>query len=198
MALLGWRGCTQQLQSNLSLSLPGPCWSLGSLSDRGGKAAPLRRSSCGSLQSHAAPLAGASAGSLMPPRNGHTPSFLWASLLRGSDLARLLCLHLCYFRAGKGWMRKKNNNDAVFLSKFRDLKFWLQNLCLEIWAQIMNWANTVPYCNSVFGFKWGQAKGFLHLKLQYSENESPLQDAYYEETARMTFCQEIISSNKNT
>lgn len=151
----------------LALSLPAPCWSLSSLSDCGSKAAPSRqylcsrRSSRGSLQSHPTPLAGASSGSLMPPRNGLSPSseLLCSALCScqswGSELAHLLCLHLCYFRTGKCWMRKTNNNDAVFLSKFRGLKFWLENLCLEIWAQIMKWVNTVAYCNSVFEFKSG-------------------------------------------
>lgn len=171
LAELGWAALCLRLPraapvKPLPLSLPGPCWSLSSLSGCGSKAAPFRqylssrRSSCGSLQSHHAALAGANPSSLMPPRNGLIPSsvLLCSALCScqrwGSELAPLLCLHHCYYRTGKCWMRKTNNNDAVFLSKFRGLKFWLENLCLEIWAQIMKWANTVTYCNSMFEFKW--------------------------------------------
>lgn len=39
-------------------------------------------------------------------------------------------------------------------------------------------------------------KGFLHLKLQYSENKSLFKDARSEETSGKTLCQLIINGKK--
>lgn len=116
-ALQGQLSCaalSTEKSSSKHLALPHqiPIGVRGSLGG-GGEAAPFgqhlssRRSSCGSLQSQPAPLAGACPSGLMPPKNCLAPSSKeFCSAPRscqswGSAPTSLFYLHCCSFRTGK-------------------------------------------------------------------------------------------------